>query len=156
MSTFNETWKAIPYSKEDPMDYELVKPVSLKALEEAGACERELHRFAFLLLKNSLETSWGHTSWGYSDTIHIDYVLRIASQCQTGIQFLQEHGFIKHKEPELKPCPFCGSKNIHVYAKNSDGYWYMVECSSCGSRSASHHDKKSAIETWNKRSDLPR
>jgi hypothetical protein len=81
--------------KEEPM-YEIIKPVSIKALEDAGACERELHRFAFLVLEHFA------TPMYFSETIHsVVVVIKLAKQCSGGIQFLLDKGFIAKKRPDL-------------------------------------------------------
>jgi len=54
--------------------------------------------------------------------------------------------------PETKPCPFCGSQNIHVMGQ-SYGYWVM--CAYCGvegpAPSTLWQTEKGAIEAWNRR-----
>ena len=66
---------------------------------------------------------------------------------------------------ELKPCPFCGSKNIRI---NAYGFgYYGIECLGCGVETARYKniskylegslpiEKKAekAIEAWNRRAD---
>ena len=102
--------KAIPYKpKEDTVEkqYESLKPISIKALEEAGACERELHRFAYLA---------GMKGFDYTATIYIDDAVEIASKCKGGIQFLIDGGFIREKVLEN---PF---KEVSVH-QSHDGDW---------------------------------
>lgn len=81
----------IPYRKETAMEYELLKPISIKALEEAGACESELHRFTFLATKEFSE-------FNFSEPIYLEAAIRLASQCTGGIKFLLDKGFIGEKE----------------------------------------------------------
>lgn len=59
---------------------------------------------------------------------------------------------------ELKPCPFCGCKNIIVRKYTAvAGVHYYVQCDStnggCGANIDSRTTKKSAVEAWNKRTD---
>lgn len=57
-------------------------------------------------------------------------------------------------QEELKPCPFCGSKDlkIRVY-HNVSGAVYLVHCYRCGANGPDYCDNKhSAINAWNKRS----
>ena len=69
---------------------------------------------------------------------------------------------------KLKPCPFCGSKEIQTHCKKRIGkpveingmrYWH-VECLDCGSRTRNWFDddaelyvckdgKEAAIKAWN-------
>ena len=66
---------------------------------------------------------------------------------------------------EIKPCPFCGSKNIRI---NAYGFgYYSVECLSCGVETERYKNiskylegnlsiekkAKKAIEAWNRRAD---
>ena len=51
-------------------------------------------------------------------------------------------------EPELKPCPFCGSEKVKVY----DHFWkYSVNCLGCGASTGISDVEKEAIEKWNRR-----
>lgn len=86
----------IPH-KETPMEkrYELLKSISIASLEEAGACERELHRFAFLLGKYRAKE--GGVMEGYDREIRLEDALEIVAQCEGGMQFLVGKGFIREK-----------------------------------------------------------
>lgn len=54
----------------------------------------------------------------------------------------------KPKEPELKPCPFCGHDGRVV----ADGEGnYMVQCNECSASTGWCVDKEEAIEAWNRR-----
>ena len=48
-------------------------------------------------------------------------------------------------EPELLPCPHCGSDSINVYQDSEWDDWLVI-CHDCPSA-----DRKKAIENWNKR-----
>lgn len=50
---------------------------------------------------------------------------------------------------ELKPCPFCGSKNLCLI-RNS---WYWVQCNNCLAEIGVQESEKDAIEKWNRRAD---
>ena len=53
---------------------------------------------------------------------------------------------------ELKPCPFCGSKQVDV---RKGKYLWWVECGNadcCGNGGGSKY-KKEAIERWNRRAE---
>ena len=87
--------------------YKLLKPVSVKILEEAGACERELHKFAFLAMK---------ACYRYKEKIGLlgpEYLIEIAQECEGGIEWLIEHGFIAEEQSEYdkwaSECPYIGS-----------------------------------------------
>ena len=49
---------------------------------------------------------------------------------------------------ELKPCPFCGSRDVESWGK----YWVVVVCLACGARGPSEVGA-AAIAAWNERSD---
>lgn len=59
---------------------------------------------------------------------------------------------------ELKPCPFCGGKNIEVYYFDPwDGYQgncgsYIANCTRCGVKMQRRTALKVA-EAWNRRAD---
>lgn len=58
---------------------------------------------------------------------------------------------------ELKPCPFCGSKNIDygICTGTLQGFGY-VQCEECGAEISEITECKNAntaIEAWNKRSE---
>lgn len=50
---------------------------------------------------------------------------------------------------ELKPCPFCGSKNIRL----TNWGLYRCWCSDCLAQAADSISKKEAIKAWNRRAD---
>lgn len=67
-------------------------------------------------------------------------------------------------DPELKPCPFCGSSNIHVYYfdvnSRGDPYDPVVRCDVCNTvlkfRDTITDDRRyctmdDIIEIWNRR-----
>lgn len=60
-------------------------------------------------------------------------------------------------ENKLKPCPFCGSNDIHygfvlvwdlTYTKR-----HYVECGNCGANTDEFKNEECAIEAWNRRVD---
>lgn len=57
-------------------------------------------------------------------------------------------------EEELKPCPFCGSKDLKISVyNNKGGTVYQVYCYRCGANGPDYGDNKQwAINAWNKRS----
>ena len=120
------------------MEYELLNPISIQALEEAGACERELHRFCYWLHK--LYPGERH---GYMDDFYVPVALKIASHCEGGVQFLLDKNFIKEKEPELLPCPYCGSSNI------VNGGFYHMYCLVCNMSGPAKPTTAEAREAWN-------
>ena len=55
---------------------------------------------------------------------------------------------------ELKPCPFCGSKDIEEGFEPIGGYGYIVcnaEKSGCGATSGRYESYDEAAESWNRR-----
>ena len=53
---------------------------------------------------------------------------------------------------ELKPCPFCGSKNI-----GDTGLWrHVISCHHCGARSAPFSSWDNAVNAWNNRHLSPK
>lgn len=70
------------------------------------------------------------------------------------------------KRPELKPCPFCGSKAslIEMRGVSLEGSLFMVECSNCSAIIGRQHEtyqatkgylhfynQEDAIKAWNTR-----
>lgn len=60
----------------------------------------------------------------------------------------------KFREPELKSCPFCGSKgNIgnNMYKTMSSRWW--AYCHECGIYTKDFFSKDGAIDKWNRRAE---
>jgi Lar family restriction alleviation protein len=60
----------------------------------------------------------------------------------------------RYMSEELKPCPFCGSKNVVVYElKGQKTLW--IECKGCwaSSNALDSSKKAQAIKLWNTRTD---
>ena len=57
---------------------------------------------------------------------------------------------------KLKPCPFCGARDVDVYQSQSKIFpneWF-VSCHGCCADKGNHVSKKEAIEAWNKRAPM--
>jgi Lar family restriction alleviation protein len=55
---------------------------------------------------------------------------------------------------ELKPCPFCGDKELQVHNFDTiDGKRYEVWCWQCGARGTVTSSEEAAIKRWNRRAD---
>lgn len=50
---------------------------------------------------------------------------------------------------ELKPCPFCGGKNMRIW--NTSRSW--VSCDDCLANTAYGTTKEESIKIWNRRAD---
>ena len=53
--------------------------------------------------------------------------------------------------PELKPCPFCGSKSVKLFEVMplfGEPVNYNVVCEFCGCRTAKFDNKEIAITIW--------
>lgn len=51
--------------------------------------------------------------------------------------------------PELKPCPFCGSEDVHA-DKNTEET-FLMQCESCFSEGPEADSVPNALEKWNRR-----
>lgn len=51
---------------------------------------------------------------------------------------------------ELKPCPFCGSSDVHIGQDRGTSWWY-VHCSDCQMEGIYDIGESGAIEQWNTR-----
>lgn len=51
---------------------------------------------------------------------------------------------------ELKPCPFCGHRDIRVRKNNAKDVCYIF-CNGCGCSTGGDVVRDMAIETWNRR-----
>lgn len=74
----------------------------------------------------------------------------------------KDNSFVRKmaREPELKPCPFCGGEAEIVghYIKGvPNNYQYFVRCKRCKARPTLYgfnfKKKEKAIEAWNRRVD---
>lgn len=63
---------------------------------------------------------------------------------QLSSYFIEEEG---EDSTALKPCPCCGSENIHMFSDFST----EIFCSDCGMRTSEMIHEKDAIEVWNRR-----
>ena len=52
----------------------------------------------------------------------------------------------------LKPCPFCGSKDIKLWGNHRDSFWFR--CNNCASID-SYDTERQAVRAWNKRVAIP-
>lgn len=55
---------------------------------------------------------------------------------------------------KLKPCPFCGSKNIDLFEHGA--IVVFVQCDDCLATFPHFDSKQEAIEAWNRRVDNDR
>jgi Lar family restriction alleviation protein len=55
------------------------------------------------------------------------------------------------KETELKPCPFCGCKNINLI--DYHGGIVFVQCDDCCATFPHFDTKEEAINAWNRRAN---
>ena len=57
---------------------------------------------------------------------------------------------------ELKPCPFCGCRNVETAGYEDDKFPYLnsfwVRCNGCGALGSGKNTKGEAAEAWNKTS----
>ena len=54
------------------------------------------------------------------------------------------------QEVELKPCPFCGSKNIRLWGEKDKGTPW-VQCNNCLASTGTYEKREQAIGAWNRR-----
>ncbi len=54
---------------------------------------------------------------------------------------------------ELKPCPFCGGRDLTIIDYIGIGGAIYVLCHSCGSSSGTYNTRNEAITAWNRRSE---
>ena len=52
---------------------------------------------------------------------------------------------------ELKPCPFCGGKDLSIYIKGMGDKKYAVCCNTCDARGGRKQDKKKSVLEWTRR-----
>lgn len=54
---------------------------------------------------------------------------------------------------DLKPCPFCGNKNVYYLSTITGSY--MITCQECGAHVAFRFkiDKDLVIDAWNRRGE---
>ena len=111
-------------------EYEWLKTPTYRALVEAQTIECAEFNHHFVLMARAPVYNYGEReAWLLQDPIRV--------------QWLLDKRFIMAKEPELKPCPFCGSTDII-----GD---YRKQCSNCYSTSTHEDSKENAITAWNRR-----
>lgn len=54
---------------------------------------------------------------------------------------------------ELKPCPFCGGKNVKLYTYTGVMNYYYIECDDCYCGTGHEESKEIAVAAWNRRAD---
>lgn len=54
---------------------------------------------------------------------------------------------------ELKSCPFCGHKKIHLCEPHEGQTIYTAECKKCGASTDIFYTRTEAIEAWNTRTE---
>lgn len=54
-------------------------------------------------------------------------------------------------QEELKPCPFCGSRDIEIHENKEGGFLYCIYilCLCCLARGPSTWEESVAIKKWN-------
>jgi len=52
---------------------------------------------------------------------------------------------------ELKPCPFCGKKELTQ--SHDKRYGYTTLCTWCGGRMSTHLSREESMKRWNQRED---
>lgn len=56
----------------------------------------------------------------------------------------------------LKPCPFCGSEDVHCDDVSRGCDMWFVQCYECFATFPHFDSKYEAIEAWNRRSEPPK
>ena len=51
---------------------------------------------------------------------------------------------------QLKPCPFCGSRNIRQHSRYPVQVW-SVKCRDCGGKMQRPGSQEQAVAAWNRR-----
>ena len=51
---------------------------------------------------------------------------------------------------ELKPCPFCGARNIKYLFRQADNHW-TIRCNKCGVKTRWKQYKDDCAKMWNRR-----
>ncbi len=54
----------------------------------------------------------------------------------------------------LKPCPFCGSRNLRYDWKNGTAFPVSIICLNCGASIDSQSSQERAAERWNCRVEV--
>jgi len=56
------------------------------------------------------------------------------------------------KDEKIKPCPFCGSKEVDICRTNKQACW--IRCHKCEAEGNCAEKREDAITEWNKRVDV--
>ena len=138
----------VPYTPTQAPEYGLLKPVSIKTLDEAGMPTPILWHFAFVAIARGYGVRYGF------DFLSIDETLDCASQVHQCLDWLIDHGFIRVKEEPLKPCPW-SNDGKHKAPDLQVIRWldkkYYVECGSCHVLACPSVTEADARQKWNNR-----
>lgn len=52
---------------------------------------------------------------------------------------------------DLKPCPFCGPRNVEPDLYDTEHGFWTVGCGGCGTHSGMSKNKQQVIDLWNRR-----
>ena len=53
---------------------------------------------------------------------------------------------------KIKPCPFCGTKNVKIKDNHSGAYWVL--CPECGCQLYCERSVEEAVDLWNARTPI--
>lgn len=127
------SYNCIPYKEEKAVEYELVKPISIRALIEAQEdlkCEefwQELDGFLNYVIQRHFQHSLLTTPF---EGLLVEYI----SDKPKVRDWLIRKGFLREKEEELKPCPLCKSTDIKELGpyRKGEKYFMQIKCMKCG------------------------
>ena len=57
-------------------------------------------------------------------------------------------------ETKLKPCPFCGCKNIQFWETDNDTHRFQIVCMQCFNGTDECISEEVAMEQWNRRTPM--
>lgn len=135
--------QAILYTPDPTPEYEVIKPVSVRAIIEVQG--KGCDEFWSILSSFHVEVNRPHLE----EEIPQDMVISFAVNHPKVIDWLINHGFIRVKEEALKPCPFksCGGEGKLEIGLAS--YW--IRCKICASVGPKGKTETEARQRWNER-----
>ena len=85
-----------------------------------------------------------------NDTM-VNVSLLIGASEKIIIVVMEEGEKMEHKE--IKPCPFCGSKDIYCDDAGRGTDMWFVQCNDCDATFPHFDSKEQAVRAWNRRTD---
>ena len=98
--------------------------------------------------KEAMLKAW--EEWHYGS----EYIPSVSLAFEKGFDAAARGGMrMTMSKLQMKPCPCCGSQDVHVEKAYTGTSGYFVECYSCGLQTAAWLTGEKAVSYWNRREE---